>query len=79
MTTAQLLAVEDPETLIDQITEGKWGDWTTYKCPVCGFDSTNAEITRKHVRGHINWINVSRPAPPRTPGTGLFDADGKLI
>jgi hypothetical protein len=79
MTTTELLALEDPEVLMDRITEGKWGEWTTYRCPACAFDSTTKEVTRQHVRGHINWIRSTRPAPPRTPGTGLFDADGKLI
>jgi len=79
MTIAAMLALENPEVLMDQITEGTWGTFTTYRCPACAFDSTDAEVTRQHVCGHINFINSSRPAVPPAPGVGLFDANGKVI
>lgn len=60
----------------DQVyTVGKWGEYKTYQCTACPFDSLELSVTLEHyAKKHAISLKTKRPLEAL-----LFDAFGERI
>lgn len=75
---AEIAELEDPKILHEYITEGTWAGMPNFLCPCCMHAYLDKSLCEEHLRAvHIAPVLAERTA--KTPGVGLFDANGHLI
>lgn len=55
----------------------KWAGYDRFCCAWCEFSTVHPD-GQKTIEKHIQDMHPAAP-PPAAPGSGLYDADGKLI